>query len=75
NSPATVDEYLADQLLLPMALAKGGSFTTNILSDHCVSNIHVIEKFLAVKFSCQSQSNNVLIECIYQDLAISPAII
>ena len=75
SSSAAVDEYLADQLLLPMALAKGGSFTTNILSDHCVSNIHVIEKFLAVKFSCQSQSNNVLIECIYQDLAISPAII
>jgi len=64
NSPAAVDEYLADQLLLPMALAKGGRLTTHILSDHCVSNIHVIEKFLAVKFNCQSTDQMMLIECV-----------
>lgn len=63
NSSAAVDEYLADQLLLPIALAKGGSFTTTLLSDHCLSNIHVIEKFLPVKFSHKDTGNQFLIEC------------
>jgi len=45
-----VGEHLADQLLLPMALAKGGSFTTVAPSQHTRTNIAVIEKFLPVEF-------------------------
>jgi len=53
-SGTAVDEHLADQLLLPMALAGGGSFTTPLLSDHLLSNRAVIEAFLPVRIVCQS---------------------
>lgn len=37
--------YLADQLLLPFALAGGGSFTTVKLSQHSLTAANVIEEF------------------------------
>jgi RNA 3'-terminal phosphate cyclase (ATP) len=49
GSEAAVGEYLADQLLLPMAMAGGGSFTTLPLSRHALTNIEVIGKFLDVE--------------------------
>ncbi len=42
--------HLADQLLLPMALAGSGSFSTTNPDKHVPTNISVIEKFLPVKF-------------------------
>jgi RNA 3'-terminal phosphate cyclase (ATP) len=51
HSEAAVDEHLADQLLLPMALAAGGSFTTNALTPHLLSNIALIEQFLPSRFA------------------------
>jgi RNA 3'-terminal phosphate cyclase (ATP) len=50
-------EYLADQLLLPFALAGGGSFTTLPLSKHSTTNMDVIQKFLAVQFDVTKLSN------------------
>ncbi|GLR14615.1 RNA 3'-terminal phosphate cyclase [Chitinimonas prasina] len=50
QSTAAVGEYLADQLLLPMALAGGGSFTAVTASSHLLTNMAVIEKFLPVAF-------------------------
>ncbi len=50
---AYVGEYLSDQLLLPMALAGGGAFTTHVISDHLASNARLIEKFLPVEFDWQ----------------------
>jgi RNA 3'-terminal phosphate cyclase (ATP) len=44
-------EHLADQLLLPFALAGGGAFTTLPLSQHSTTNIEVIQKFLDVRFA------------------------
>ncbi|KRG46861.1 RNA 3'-phosphate cyclase [Stenotrophomonas panacihumi] len=49
RSAASVGEHLADQLLLPMALGAGGTFTTTAPSEHLVSNARLIEKFLPVK--------------------------
>lgn len=46
---APVGEYLADQLLLPMALAGGGEFRTGQLSNHTTTNARVIERFLPVR--------------------------
>jgi len=40
-----VDEYLTDQLLLPMVLARGGQFVTSDLSRHSETNIDVIKLF------------------------------
>ncbi|HEX6812734.1 MAG TPA: RNA 3'-terminal phosphate cyclase [Planctomycetota bacterium] len=45
-----VGEYLADQLLLPMALAGGGVFRTLPPSQHTRTNAQVIERFLPVRF-------------------------
>ena len=48
-----VGEYLADQLLIPLALAGGGSFLTPPLSSHSTTNIAVIEMFLSRKFQVE----------------------
>ncbi|MGE5491500.1 MAG: RNA 3'-terminal phosphate cyclase [Actinomycetota bacterium] len=53
DGAGAVGEHLADQLLLPLALAGKGSFTTTTLSSHLHTNIEVIEKFLAVEFRCE----------------------
>lgn len=50
KSGAAVGRHLADQLLLPMALAGSGSFTTMVSDNHVPTNIGVIEKFLPVRF-------------------------
>ncbi|MBK5540421.1 RNA 3'-terminal phosphate cyclase [Pseudomonas sp. TH05] len=64
HSEAAVAEHLADQLLLPMALAGGGSFTTPRMSDHLRSNLAVIERFLPVRIECRQQAENLLlVEC------------
>lgn len=49
-SSAAVGEHLADQLVLALALAGTGSFTTVRCSSHLRTNISVIEKFLPVAF-------------------------
>jgi len=47
---AAIGRHLADQLLLPMALAGGGGFLTMPTDGHVPTNIAVIERFLPVKF-------------------------
>ncbi|MGE0241669.1 MAG: RNA 3'-terminal phosphate cyclase [Parvibaculaceae bacterium] len=51
DSGAAVGAHLADQLLLPLALAGGGRFTTTRPTPHTLSNIAVIEKFLPVEIT------------------------
>ncbi|MGD2108137.1 MAG: RNA 3'-terminal phosphate cyclase [Phycisphaerae bacterium] len=41
-----VSEHLADQLLLPFAIAERGSYKTTDLSMHALTNINVIRQFL-----------------------------
>jgi RNA 3'-terminal phosphate cyclase (ATP) len=50
NAGVPVGEHLADQLLLPFALAGGGSFRTLPLSMHSTTNMNVIAMFLDVRF-------------------------
>lgn len=56
HSGTPVDEYLADQLLLPMALAGGGAFRTPPLSQHSRTNMDVIGRFLDVGFEVLEES-------------------
>ncbi len=50
-SGAAVEEHLADQLLLPMALAGASGFSTTRASSHLLTNCDVIAKFLGGHFA------------------------
>ena len=52
-SGAPVGEHLADQLIIPFALARRGSFITQNPTPHTSTNIDVVRKFLPVEVSCQ----------------------
>ena len=45
-----VGPYLADQLLVPLAVAGSGAFRTGALTQHAATNMAVIREFLAVDF-------------------------
>lgn len=57
TSEAAVDEYLADQLLLPMALVGAGGFSSTHISPHCESNMAVIQQFLPTQFCLEQQAH------------------
>jgi RNA 3'-terminal phosphate cyclase (ATP) len=54
-SRAAFAEYLADQMMLPLALAGGGGFTLDEVSMHARTNAQVIETFLPVRFRFDRQ--------------------
>ncbi|MBU4209136.1 MAG: RNA 3'-terminal phosphate cyclase, partial [Proteobacteria bacterium] len=54
-----VGKYLADQLLLPLALAGGGSYTTLKPSLHTKTNSDVIKLFLDINININQTSNDV----------------
>lgn len=58
-SSAPVGIHLADQLLLPMALAGGGSFRPRAITDHTETNMLLIEQFLPVSFRIKSLEKGV----------------
>lgn len=51
SKEAPIGEYLADQLLLPMVIGKGGVFKTSNPSLHTLTNKKVIESFTDQRFS------------------------
>lgn len=53
-SGAAVGEHLADQLMLPMAVAGGGCYTTETVSQHSMTNAEVIARFLPVKITFET---------------------
>lgn len=53
DSGAAVGEHLADQLLLPLALAGGGAFTAANLTLHATTNMETIGRFLPVRFTTE----------------------
>ncbi len=63
NSGAAVDRFLADQLLIYMAIANGGCYTTEKISKHTETNIEVIKKFLPVGFVTEQQGNHFRVTC------------
>ncbi|PKO37454.1 MAG: RNA 3'-terminal phosphate cyclase [Betaproteobacteria bacterium HGW-Betaproteobacteria-6] len=67
DSGVPVGEHLADQLLLPMALAGQGSFTTHVLSSHLQTNCKVIEEFLPVRFAIEESEKGVSVSLLCTD--------
>jgi RNA 3'-terminal phosphate cyclase (ATP) len=52
---ATLDRHAADQLLVYLALAKGGSYLTRALTTHARTAMWLIERFLPVRFDVSSK--------------------
>jgi RNA 3'-terminal phosphate cyclase (ATP) len=51
-----IDQYLADQLLLPLSIAGGPStFRTSQVTQHLLTNAAVIQEFLSVSFYIDGQ--------------------
>ena len=58
KTEALVDEYLTDQLLLPLALAGGGEFTARTISGHTETQAWLIEQFLPVRITFKVINEN-----------------
>ncbi len=63
ESGAAIDRFLADQLLIYMAVANGGCYTTDKISTHTKTNMEVIKKFLPVDFMIERQGNRFSVMC------------
>ncbi len=57
-SGAPVGIHLADQLMIPFALAKRGSYKTFSLSKHAQTNLEVIKKFCALNLNLKEIENH-----------------
>ncbi len=55
DSGAAVDVYLADQLILFMAMLSGSEIKVSFISKHTQTNCYVCEQFLPVRFKCEGQ--------------------
>jgi RNA 3'-terminal phosphate cyclase (ATP) len=64
TSEAAVAEHLADQLLLPFALAGGGVFTASKLNRHARTNMDVVSSFLPVRFATCQEVGRTRVEVI-----------
>jgi RNA 3'-terminal phosphate cyclase (ATP) len=58
-----VGPHLADQLLLPLALAGGGAFRTVGLTSHSRANLDVIRAFLSTSIAVTGDQASVVVEC------------
>ena len=56
NSETPVDPYLADQMILPMAMAEGESQAmTSQVTQHLLTNVWVVQQFLSRDISVQGR--------------------
>jgi RNA 3'-terminal phosphate cyclase (ATP) len=54
-----IGEHLADQLLVPMALARGGTFRTLAPSSHTQTNLETLGKFLEVHATLEEHGKDI----------------
>jgi RNA 3'-terminal phosphate cyclase (ATP) len=57
QAASPVGPYLADQLLIPIALAGSGCIKTSRPSNHTLTNIEVIKQFLDIDFKLSQVSD------------------
>ncbi len=60
-SGAPVGVHLADQLVIPFALAGGGTFRTLALSEHTRTNLDVVRRFLPVRIDTRETETDAVI--------------
>ena len=59
-----VGEHLADQLLLPIAIAKGGAFRTLALGGHAKTQIELLRSFVGARFEVGEVGGGVSVELV-----------
>jgi RNA 3'-terminal phosphate cyclase (ATP) len=60
-----IGEHLADQILLPMALGKGGVYRTLGLTDHTKTQAEIIRTFLGTKIHFrETKTDDILVEVV-----------
>ena len=69
-SRAVAGEYLTDQLMLPLALAAGGTFTATKLSRHAKTNQDVIGMFLPVRFEVEEGRDCCIVKTVMSSNSI-----
>jgi RNA 3'-terminal phosphate cyclase (ATP) len=62
SSAAPVGEHLADQLLVPMVLGRGGAFVTGAATSHLRSNAAVVERFTGRRVHLETTDEGVLVQ-------------
>ncbi len=62
NSGASVDEHLADNLIPWMALFKPSKIKVSKITDHTLTNIYVVEKFLGKCFNVDEKEKIIICE-------------
>jgi len=60
----SLDTHAADHILVYLALARGGSFSTRLLSSHAQTAIWVIEQFLPVRFESSAEDSRVRVRVV-----------
>ena len=58
RAEVAVGQHLADQLLLPLALARGGEFLTLSPDPHTPTNIAVLQRFMDIQVSTERQGSD-----------------
>ncbi len=54
---APVGPHLADQLLIPLALVGRGGYQSYALTQHTLTNMEILGRFLPVRFTVEDQGN------------------
>ena len=65
DADVPIGEHLADQILLPMALGRGGAYRTVALTDHTRTQAEVIRMFLGTKIRfTETKPDDILVEVL-----------
>jgi RNA 3'-terminal phosphate cyclase (ATP) len=67
-SRSVAGEHLADQLLLPLALAGGGSFTATKVTRHARTNQDVISRFLPILFENEDLDDHSKVRVVHRSV-------
>lgn len=63
SAGSPVGPHLADQLMIPFALAGSGSYKTAGLSRHSITNLEIIKKFIRIQTDIEDNEQNQNIVC------------